>query len=284
MCEDCGLHDGNDSIYLPEVCTLVKTMPLTDKDRFFEFKFDNKDLGHMPGQFAEISIPGFGEAPISISSSPTKKGGFEMVIRNVGKVTDALHRLKPGDPVGIRGPFGPPFPMDESKDHDLLFIAGGIGLVPLRSAINYALDNRDDYGKIIILFGCADPAQRLFTDELAQWAGRADLLFLETVDRPGAGPWNGNVGVITTLFPKVKDLIDPASTTAFIVGPPVMFKFVVIELRALGFSDEDILVSLERRMKCGVGKCGHCQIDNLYVCQDGPVFSLASIAHLAEAI
>ncbi len=284
MCEDCGLHGGDDSIYLPEVCTLVKTAPMTDKDRFFEFTFDGKELGHKPGQFAEVSIPGIGEAPISISSSPTKKGGFEMAIRNVGKVTGALHKLKPGDSVGIRGPFGVPFPIEESKDRDLLFVAGGIGLVPLRSAIHYALDNRDDYGKIIILFGCVDPSARLFIDELAQWSASSEVLFLETVDRPGALPWSGNVGVITTLFPKVNNLIDPASTKAFVVGPPVMFKFVIIELRKMGFSDEDIFVSLERRMKCGVGKCGHCQIDNLYVCREGPVFSLASIAHVVEAI
>lgn len=282
MCDSCGQHD--DSIYLPEVSTIVKTKTMTDIDSFFEFKFDNKDLGHKPGQFAEVSIPGIGEAPFSISSSPTKKGSIEMVIRKVGKVTDALHMLKPGDTVGIRGPFGTAFPMDECKGKDLLFIAGGIGLVPLRSAIHYALDNRADYGKITILFGCTDPSKRLFIDELAQWQKQKDILFMETVDRTTSDRWEGNVGVITTLFPKVKDQIAVGSTTAFIVGPPVMYKFVIIELRKLGFADKDIIVSLERRMKCGVGKCGHCQIDGVYVCQDGPVFTLASISHLVEAL
>lgn len=281
----CDSHDqDNGSIYLPEVSTLVTTKTMTDVDSFFEFTFDKKDLGHKPGQFAEVSIPGIGEAPFSISSSPTKKGGIEMVIRKVGKVTEALHTLKPGDTVGIRGPFGTSFPMDKCKGKDLLFIAGGIGLVPLRSAIHYALDNRADYGKITILFGCTDPSKRLFTDELAEWQKSSDILFLETVDRNPTGEWKGPVGVITTLFPKVKDRIAASSTMAFIVGPPVMYKFVIIELRKFGFADKDIIVSLERRMKCGVGKCGHCQIDGVYVCQDGPVFSLESISHLVEAL
>ena len=174
--------------------------------------------------------------------------------------------------------------MDECKGKDLLFIAGGIGLVPLRSAIHYAFDNRTDYGKITILFGCTNPSKRLFIDELAKWQKQKDILFLETVDRETSDQWKGNVGVITTLFPKIKDRITAGSTTAFIVGPPVMYKFVIIELRKLGFTDKDIIVSLERRMKCGVGKCGHCQIDGVYVCQDGPVFSLDSISHLVEAL
>ena len=282
MCESHGRHD--DSIYLPEVATIVKTKTLTDTDRFFEFKFDNKDLGHKPGQFAEVSIPGIGEAPFGISSSPSKKGSIEMVIRKVGKVTSALHSLNPGDTVGIRGPLGTAFPMDECKGKDLLFIAGGIGLVPLRSAIHYAFENRSDYGKITILFGCTDPSKRLFIDELAQWQKQKDILFMETVDRGAPGQWKGAMGVITTLFPKIKDRITVGTTTAFIVGPPVMYKFVIIELRKLGFTDKDIIVSLERRMKCGVGKCGHCQIDGVYVCQDGPVFTLESISHLVEAL
>ena len=149
MCETCGCHQA-DSLYMPEVCTIVKTSKFTDKDSFFEFKFADKDLGHKPGQFVGVSIPGIGESPISISSSPTKKGSFEMVIRKIGKVTTAIHQLKTGDTVGIRGPFGTHFPIEDYKGEDLLFIGGGIGLVPMRSAINYALDNRKDYGAIIL--------------------------------------------------------------------------------------------------------------------------------------
>ena len=283
MCEACGCHE-HESLYMPQVATIVKTAPMTDKDRYFEFKLDGKELGHKPGQFAEMSIPGIGEAPISVSSSPTKKGSFEMVIRKVGKVTNAIHQLKAGDTLGVRGPYGTHFPMDELKGKDLLFIGGGIGLVPMRSAINYAFDNRKNYGAITILFGCVDPSQRLFIDEMKQWGEKKDITFLETVDRCKEGEWKGNVGVITTLLPKVKNAVNPKTTAAIIVGPPIMYKFVILELRAMGFKDADVIVSLERRMKCGVGKCGHCQIEGVYVCQKGPVFTLESISHLVEAL
>jgi len=271
------------SLFIPAKATLVRTSPMTGRDRFFEFSLDGKSLGHKPGQFAEISIPGIGEAPVSISNSPTRGNGFEMVVRSVGRVTGALHALKPGDTVGVRGPFGTSFPMDTLKGRDLLFVGGGIGLVPMRSAIQYAFDHRKDYGKITILFGCTDPGQRLFVDELAEWKKRDDVLFLETVDR-GDSSWQGNVGVITTLFPAIKENLVPSRTSAIIVGPPVMYKFVIVELKNMGFRDSDIIVSLERNMKCGVGKCGHCQINNIYVCQDGPVFSFEAIKPLVEAL
>lgn len=282
MCECCGQHTSG-SLYLPETATLVKTAAMTARDRFFEFKFDGGDLGHLPGQFAEISIPGIGEAPISVSSSPTKKGSFEMVIRNVGRVTAELHKLVPGQKVGVRGPFGTHFAMEEYKGKDLLFLGAGIGLVPLRSAINFALDNSADYGDIVILCGFTDPSQRLFTDEMETWKKRPNVVFHETVDR-GDAAWKGNTGVITTLIPKVKDRIDPANTKAFIVGPPVMYKFALLELKNIGFSNADIIMSLERHMKCGVGKCGHCQINGVYVCREGPVFTYESITGLMEAL
>jgi len=268
---------------MPQVATIVKTSPMTNRDRFFEFKIDGKELGHRPGQFAELSIPGIGEAPISVSSSPTKKGSFEMVIRRVGKVTAALHGLKAGDTIGVRGPYGTHFPLDELKGKDLVIFGAGIGLVPLRSAINYILDKRDDYGKFFLLCGFTDASQRLFTDEMDQWRKNKSITFLETLDR-GDASWKGNIGVITTLIPKIKDQVNPKNTVAFIVGPPVMYKFVILELRSMGFKDQNIIVSLERRMKCGVGKCGHCQIEGMYVCQKGPVFTLDGISNLVEAL
>jgi sulfite reductase subunit B len=283
MCEACGCQN-HDSLFKPHAATIVKTSLLTDRDRFFELKLDGKDLGHKPGQFVELSIPGFGEAPFGVCSSPTKKGSFELVVRKIGKVTTAVHQLKAGDAVGIRGPFGTHFPVDEMKGKDILIIAGGMGLTPLRSAINYFLDNRKDFGAIHLLFGCTDPSQRLFTDDLKRWGASKDIVFLETVDRCKEGEWKGNVGVITTLLPKVKAAINPKTTKALIVGPPVMYKFVILELRTLGFKDADVIVSLERRMKCGVGKCGHCQIDGVYICQDGPVFTLEGISQLVEAL
>jgi len=270
-------------IYLPEPAEVIAAEPMTEMEVFLRFRLESgRELGHMPGQFAEVSVPPIGEAPISVSSSPTQTGCFEMVVRNVGNVTRALHKLSPGDTIGIRGPFGVPFPVDGvMKGRDLLFICGGIGLVPVRSAIRYVLDNRADYGKVTILFGAKTPADRLFRDELRQWQERDDVTYLESVDRPD-DQWQGNVGVITTLMSELP--IDPAATTAVICGPPVMYRFVLLELFRLNVSRGNIYVSLERLMKCGVGKCGHCQINGIYVCQDGPVFKYADIEGFEEAI
>jgi len=164
---------------------------------------------------------------------------------------------------------------------DLLFVAGGIGLVQLRSLIKYSLTHRDAFGRIIILFGARSPKERLFTDELTHWSSRVDVEFLETVDR-GDESWTGNVGVITTLFKKIS--IDARRTATLIVGPPVMYKYALLEARAKEVPKQNIWLSLERRMKCGLGKCGHCQINNYYVCQDGPVFALSQIEDKEEAL
>ncbi len=270
-------------IYLPEMATAQKSEPMTELERFVELKLDSgKELGHLPGQFVEVSIPGIGEAPISISSSPTHSGSFQLVIRNAGSVTRAIHSLKPGDKVGIRGPFGTHFPVDSlMKGKDIIFICGGIGLVPVRSAINYVLDNREDYGDVRILFGAKTPADRLFIDEVVEWTSKENVNYMETVDR-GDEQWEGNVGVITTLMTNM--MLDQAKTIAIICGPPVMYKFAILSLKNMGMADQNIYMSLERNMKCGVGKCGHCQINQLYVCQDGPVFRWADISGVPEAI
>jgi sulfite reductase subunit B len=271
------------SIYLPELATLLAVKPLTKFETFFDVRLDSgEDLGHMPGQFVQVSLPGIGESPISVSSSPNKKGSFDLVVRAVGSVTRAMHRMNVGDKVGIRGPFGTHFPVESDYlGKDLLFICGGIGLVPVRSAIKYVLENRKDFGKVAILFGARTPADRLFTDELAEWARRDDVELFETVDR-GDDSWTGNTGVITTLMPKVD--MDPETSIAIICGPPIMYKFVLIELRKMQIPSSQVYVSLERRMKCGVGKCGHCQINHHYVCLEGPVFKFADVAGLEEAI
>ena len=272
-----------DDIYLPEMATLLRSEPMTQRECFFEFKLDSgQELGHMPGQFAAVSVLGIGEAPISISSSPTQNGSsFQMAVRRVGNVTRALHNLKPGDKVGIRGPFGTHFPVDTSmKEKDIIFVCGGLGLVPVRSAINYVLDHRQDYGDVMIVFGARAPAERLFVDEVKEWASQERVTCLETVDR-GDEQWTGNVGVITTLTADMT--VDPRKTVAIVCGPQVMFKFVILSLYDMGMVDKNIYVSLERHMKCGVGKCGHCQMDGLYVCQDGPVFRLADVIEVQEA-
>jgi sulfite reductase subunit B len=269
-------------LYTPRPAELVRIDSLTPREKVFEFRLkDGKKLGHRPGQFVEISVMGVGEAPISISSSPTRDGTFQLAVRKVGDVTNTLHNLKEGAFVGVRGPFGNGFPLEALQGKDILLVAGGIGLFPLRSLIQYILDRRKDFGKVILLFGARSPAERLFLDELDAWSKNPNIEFQETVDR-GDTTWKGNVGVITTLIPKVQ--FDPRKTMAVVVGPPVMFRFVIGELKKRDLADENIIMSLERRMKCGVGKCGHCQINGVYVCQEGPVFTLAQLRTLREAV
>ena len=270
--------------FVPKLATIIKKTVMTERETLFEIELDDKtELGHNPGQFVQVSVFGVGEAPISISSSPTKKGSFELCIRRVGRVTSALHRMNEGDKIGIRGPCGNGFDVERLKGCDIVFVAGGLGVVPIRSLINYVLDNRNDYGKITILYGCREPCELLFADEIEEWKKKTDTEPLLTVDRcPDNVCWEGHVGVITTLVPHVE--FTPKTVCAMVVGPPVMYRFVVKSLKEMGVRDDHILISLERRMKCAVGKCGHCQINNLYVCRDGPVFSYADIKDLEEAI
>jgi NAD(P)H-flavin reductase len=274
-----------EDLYLPRAAQVMECRQLTAMEKYFKFQDSaGAGLAYQPGQFMEVSVPLFGEAPISISSSPTRNGTgtFEMIVRRVGNVTGAMHRLNVGDTVGVRGPFGTHFPVEEAmKGQDILFVCGGIGIVPLRSAIHYVLDRRHDYGDVTILYGARRPSDLLFTSELYFWKQSEHVCLYDTVDAADMG-WSGNVGVITTLFDRVK--VDPARTVAVICGPPIMYKFVLLELRKLKFAPERIFVSLERHMKCGVGKCGHCQMEGVYVCQDGPVFPYARIAGMREAI
>ncbi|MDD5189865.1 MAG: 4Fe-4S dicluster domain-containing protein [Dehalococcoidales bacterium] len=269
-------------LYAPMQAELVRVDNLAAKEKVFEIKLaGGKDLGQKPGQFVELSLFGLGEAPFGVASSPTRRGTFEIAVRNVGSLTNVSHNLKKGDTVGIRGPFGNGFPLKQFEGKDLLLIAGGTGIFPMRSLIQYVLDNRKLYGRVIVLYGARGPAERLFTDDLEGWKNNANLEFHETVDR-GDAIWKGNVGVITTLIPKVQ--LDPKKTVAVIVGPPIMYRFVIVELKKRDIADENVIMSLERRMKCGVGKCGHCQMNGLYVCQEGPVFSLAQLRTVREAV
>lgn len=270
------------SPYQPALATITRIEDQTAMEKLFVISLKNgKSLGHKPGQFVEVSVFGIGECPLSISSAPDQKADFELCVRRAGDVTGALHNLKVGEVIGIRGPYGSHFPVEELKGQDLLFVAGGLGIAPLRSFIRYALQRRKDYGRIIVLFGARTPADRLFKKELASLKRRSDVEYLETVD-VGDESWKGNVGVITTLFPKVS--IDPSKTYAVMVGPPVMYRFAIAAARAKGLADDHIIVSLERKMKCGLGKCGHCQMGPIYVCQEGPVFNYMAIKHLEEAL
>ncbi len=273
----------NDEIFVPEIGRVEKIEPLTALEKVFTIELpQGKSLNHRPGQFLEISALGVGEAPISISSSPSRSNGFvELCVRKVGDVTSALHRLRPGDKVGIRGPFGRGFPIENFRGKDILFAPGGLGLAPLRSVINQVLDERAHFGRVIILYGARTPTELLFKDELRQWEARGDVELHLTVDR-GDENWKGHIGVITTLF---KDItVYPRNTVAVTIGPPVMYRFVLMELLGTGISEGNIWLSLERRMKCGIGKCGHCQINNVYTCQSGPSFSYKEIKGLEEAL
>ena len=270
--------------YVPRLATIIKKQTMTANETLFEIKLDDGSvLGHKPGQFVEVSVFGIGEAPISISSPPTKKDSFELCVRKLGSVTTNLHKLNVGDKVGIRGPFGNGFDAEALKGKDLLFVAGGLGLAPLRSLFNYVLDNRKEYGQISLLYGCKEPRELLFTDELLALANRNDVDYKPTVNWcPENETWSGNVGVITTLIPLVD--FDPEKTYAVICGPPIMYKFVIADLKSRNVPDDHIILSLERRMKCGVGKCGHCQINHVYVCKDGPVFNYSKIKGIPEAL
>lgn len=270
--------------YAPRAATLKRKEQLSDFVTLFEFENDNgRPLAHKPGQFIQVSIYGVGEAPFSISSRP-KAGSntFEIAVRKIGAVTTGLHNLEPGDKVGIRGPFGSSFPVQEFVGKDTIFVAGGLGYIPLRSLLRYQLRHRDEFGRIIVMIGCRSPEERIFINEIETLAQRDDVEVMETVDCPSEG-WTGNVGVITTLLPKVK--LDVENTYVAMVGPPVMYKFVIGScVSDQCISPDRIYVSLERKMKCGLGKCGHCQINGISACVDGPVFRYTDIDLLKEAL
>lgn len=269
-------------LYNPVISTIVNVEILTELEKRFEIVLpDNKRLGHQPGQFVEVSIFGYGEAPISICSSPLMFPAFELTVRKVGKFTDKMHNLVAGSTLGIRGPFGNGFDVQSFQGKDILFVCAGIGIAPLKSLIDYTLGKRNDYNRIIILYGTRNPSQILFREEINLWRNRKDVEFYLTVDRPD-DQWKGHIGVITTLIPPLN--LDTKNTIAAVIGPPVMYKFSIMALKSKRIPDENIYISLERRMKCGVGKCGHCQINDSYVCQEGPVYSYSRIKQLQEAI
>lgn len=279
MREHLNLQQINPKLYLPEPVKIIKIRDFTAKEKFFQFEIlSGKSLGHKPGQFVQVSILGCGEAPISITSAPSSDNKFEMSVRAMGDVTTKMHALKVGDILHIRGPFGHGFDDDvmaKLKGKHLLLIMGGIGYFPLRSLINKVVPERHDYKKITILSGTRTVQDRMYPEELDAIAKIGENVeLLETVDKADPA-WAGNVGVITTLIPKVE--FNPAETVAIIVGPPIMYKFVLKALIERNVPKANIFMDMERRMKCGVGKCGHCQMEGIYVCQEGPVFNYAEI-------
>jgi len=279
-----GEEQAPPPLYRPFACRVESVEDLTPAEKLFRLvRVDGQSFGQKPGQFMQVSLMGIGEAPISVSSSPTRGNYLELGVRATGTMTEALHRLQPGDELGMRGPFGTCFPVDAMKGRDLLLISGGCGMAPMRALIQYAEDRRDDYGDVTVLYGAKSPDDVLYKSELAAWQRSEKLTCQVTVDNvPGGTCWDGDVGLITKLIGPLT--IDPGTTTAVIVGPPIMYKFVIQELYDKCLPAENIVVSLERYMKCGVGKCGHCTIDHVYCCIDGPVFTLDQIASLKGAL
>jgi NAD(P)H-flavin reductase len=229
------------------------------------------------GQFNMLYAFGVGEVPISISGDPNKPEKLIHTVRAVGAVSSALPKLKRGQEMGVRGPFGTHWPVDEAVGGDVLIVTGGIGLAPLRPALYQLIANRDRYGRIFLLYGARTPEEILYGRELAQWRAQFDLDVHVTVDR-GTGSWRGNVGVVTTLIPKAA--FDPSSTVAFVCGPEIMMRFTLLELKRRALAPSNVFISMERNMKCGVGFCGHCQFGTAFVCKDGPVFRLDQVTDL----
>lgn len=261
---------------LPTVCRIQHVRIDTHDTFTLDLAFDRgtKPFRSAPGQFNMLYHFGVGEVPVSISSDPNSPL-LQHTIRAVGPVTKAMRLLKPADSIGVRGPFGSAWPLTEATGRDLVIVAGGLGLAPLRSVICRVLAEREKFANVFVLYGARGPAEILYRDELEQWRDRPDLQVRVTVDH--AGPdWRGNVGIVTTLLSRAA--FNPSAALAMICGPEVMMRFTVRELHNRGIPPERIYVSMERNMKCAIGFCGHCQFGPTFICKDGPVFRLDRIA------
>jgi sulfhydrogenase subunit gamma (sulfur reductase) len=275
----------NDSIYKPYLMEIEQIVEETPDVRTYRLKFKNAEeaekFSFKAGQFGEYSVLGEGESTFCVASSPTRKGYLECTFRKAGRVTNALANLELGDTVGFRGPYGNTFPIEEWEGKNLLYIAGGIALPPMRCVIWNTIDLREKYKDITIVYGARSVSDLVYKTELKEWEDRPDIKLITTVDPGGQTPdWKGEIGFV----PMVLEKAAPSSenTVAILCGPPVMIKFTMPVLKKLGFKDKDIYTTLENRMKCGFGKCGRCNVGKVFVCKDGPVFSYEQILTLPE--
>ena len=272
----------NNEVLIPSVAVITDVRTDTPDVKTFRVLTPDgkKPFEHMPGQCAMLSIPGVGEALFSITSSPTNRKYMEFSIKKCGCLTSWIHMLEPGQQITIRGPYGNGFPVEtELRSKDLLFIAGGIGLAPLRSVINYCLDNRENYGKLQIIYGSRSKDDLVDYQEIIdEWMKAENVEVNLTIDREQEG-WDGHVGFVPNY---VKELSPDLGMTVLMCGPPIMIKFSLAGLKELGFTDTQVYTTMELRMKCGIGKCGRCNIGNKYVCKDGPVFRFDELGELPD--
>ncbi len=271
-----------DSALVPYLATLKQAVYLTPDVKLFTVELDNPSVkfDYQPGQFAFISAFGVGESPFGITSvAHRKEEGIAFAVRKVGTVSAALHELEPGEKLGVRGPFGNFFPMKDYKGKNMVIIGGGIGMAPMRPVINTILDNRSDYGFVVVVNGARSPQDLVFAGEFETWSKSPDTRVELTVDK-GDDKWKGRVALIPSVVEELAP--SPKNTVAITCGPPIMIRFTLAALKKLGFADEQIVTTLESKMKCGLGKCARCNVGEKYVCQDGPVFTFAQISKFIE--
>ncbi|HHX63767.1 MAG TPA: heterodisulfide reductase subunit F [Chloroflexi bacterium] len=281
----CTCHTTTGNPYMPIPMVLRAVTDETDDRtiKSFDLAFcrdeDTASFRYTPGQFCEVSLFGYGEAPFGIASSPTEAGMLRFTVKKTGVVTSMFHSLEPGDRLGVRGPLGNAFPLEAMRGRDIVVIGGGFAFTTLRSLIVYLLKEgeRERYGRITVIYGARDPGLLMYKDDLAAWEARDDIDVWQTIDQPASG-WTHKVGFVPAVVEEVAPTADNA--VAVICGPPVMIRFTLPVMTRLGFDKERIYTSLENRMKCGIGKCGRCNVGPKYVCVDGPVFSLAELDRL----
>ncbi|MDL2268212.1 FAD/NAD(P)-binding protein [Desulfovibrio sp. OttesenSCG-928-G15] len=278
-------EEGTPNPYVPMLATVVEVVTETHNIKTFRLVLKDEELmknfSFEPGQVGQLSMFGVGESTFVINSPPTRKEYLQFSVMRAGENTTALHSLVPGDTVGVRAPLGNSFPYEKMKGKDIVFIGGGIGMAPLRTLLLFMLDNRKDYGKISVLYGARSPQDLSFAEDREDWIKRDDLECVLTIDNPSEG-WEHKVGLIPNVLLEMDP--KPKNTIAITCGPPIMIKFTLQALEKLGFSPDQIYTTLEKRMKCGVGICGRCNIGGKYVCIDGPVFSLAELKDIPNEL
>lgn len=266
--------------YLPELATIQEVIQETHNIRTLRVTLDDaekmRDFTFRPGQVGQLSVFGVGESTFVINSPPTRKDYLQFSVMRVGEVTQRIHQLNAGDQIGVRAPLGNGFRYEDMKGKDILFIGGGIGMAPLRTLLLYMIDNRSDYGDITVIYGARSPKDLCYLYEFEEWrAGNINLVLTVDAEFPG---WNERVGFVPTVLKE--EAPSPKNRLALVCGPPIMIKFVLFGLKELGFEDHQILSTLEKRMKCGIGICGRCNMGSKYVCLDGPVFSYSELREM----